>query len=72
LISSAAFAALPPDVRKGFAFPSIPNLVAARLSLAADLREASPVRHSLTAHQAAKPQERGDYDYNYQALVEHY
>jgi hypothetical protein len=48
------------------------NLVAARLSLAADLREAGPVRHSLTAHQAAKPQERGDHDYNYQALVEHY
>jgi hypothetical protein len=56
-------AALPLDVRKGFAFPKQePSLERLRLATA---REALPLnkyimseRHSLSAHQAAKPQRK--------------
>jgi hypothetical protein len=49
-------AALPPPLRKGFAFPSNLKTKAARLSLAAYLFGVRPVRQSLTAPVAAEPQ----------------
>jgi hypothetical protein len=58
-------AALPPDVRKGSAFPSTlilnsgeapPRPPAARHCLTAKRRERLPERQSLSAHRAAKPQ----------------
>ncbi len=60
-----ANAALPPDVRKGSAFPTAsilnsgeapPRLLAARHSLAAEQRHWLPERRSLSAHRAAEPQ----------------
>ena len=53
----AGFAAPPPDVRKGSAFPSRLIQDFARLSLAKKSQRPVSVRQSLTAHQAAKPQE---------------
>ena len=53
----AGFAAPPPDVRKGSAFPSRLIQDFARLSLAKKSQRSVSVRQSLTAHQAAKPQE---------------
>jgi hypothetical protein len=64
LLKDLTNAALPLDVRKGSAFPATfldlgeasPRPLAARHSLAAEVRERLPERRSLSAHQAAKPQ----------------
>ena len=57
------FAARPPDVRKAFGFPTnglMKLFFTARLSLAVKvICKTVPVRHSLTAHQAAKPRHLG-------------
>ena len=53
----SGFAAPPPDVRKGSAFPSRLIQDLARLSLAKKSQRPVSVRQSLAAHQAAKPQE---------------
>src|SRR6266849_3736069 len=68
-------AALPPDVRKGSAFPSTflnsseapPPPLAARHSLAAQWRQWLTERRSLSAHQAVQPQ--AAYSFKWAAIV---